>query len=73
MKMKTLIERIKAGDSVTQFSLIPGRVFLDTNILQYLQDFGEYIFEHYRVIRVPLTVPAQQTTSAVCLGRKQTD
>jgi hypothetical protein len=46
--MKTLIEQIKTTDSYAQFNLIPGRIFLDTNALQYLQDFGEYIFEHYR-------------------------
>ena len=27
---------------------MPGRIFLDTNVLQYLQDFGEYIFDNYR-------------------------
>lgn len=26
----------------------PGRIHLDTNVLQYLQNFGGYIFEHYR-------------------------
>ena len=55
--MKTLIEQIKEQDGFAQFNLIPvcvprtgrpGRIFLDTNALQYLQDFGEYIFEHYR-------------------------
>jgi len=46
--MKTLIEQIKAWDSFTQFKSIPGRILLDTNVLQYLKDFGEYIFEHYR-------------------------
>jgi hypothetical protein len=46
--MKTLIEQIKTKDSYAQFNLIPGRIFLDTNALQYLQDFGEYVFEHYR-------------------------
>ena len=46
--MKTLIEQIKAWDSFTRFNSIPGRIFLDTNVLQYLQDFGEYIFDHYR-------------------------
>jgi hypothetical protein len=46
--MQTLIEQIKTKDSYTQFNLIQGRIFLDTNALQYLQDFGEYIFEHYR-------------------------
>ena len=55
--MKTLIEQVKTKDSYAQFNLIhvcvprtgrPGRIFLDTNALQYLQNFGEYIFEHYR-------------------------
>lgn len=55
--MKTLIEQIKEQDGFAQFNLIPvcvprtgrpGRIFLDTNALQYLQDFGEYIFEYYR-------------------------
>lgn len=46
--MKILIEQIKERDGFAQFNLIPGRIFLDTNALQYLQDFGEYIFEHYR-------------------------
>ena len=46
--MKTLIEQIKTQDSYAQFNLIPDRIFLDTNVLQYLQDYGEYIFEHYR-------------------------
>ncbi|MCH9029682.1 MAG: hypothetical protein IH819_08750 [Bacteroidetes bacterium] len=46
--MKTLIEQMKTQDSFAQFNSIPGRIFLDTNVLQYLQDFGEYIFKHYR-------------------------
>jgi len=46
--VKTLIEQIKAQESDAQFNIIPGRIFLDTNVLQYLQDFGEYMFEHYR-------------------------
>ncbi len=46
--MKTLIEQITAQDSFMQFNSIPGRIFLDTNVLQYLQDFGEYIFDNYR-------------------------
>ena len=46
--MKTLIEQIKARDSFRQFNSILGRIYLDTNVLQYLQDFGEYIFEHFR-------------------------
>ena len=46
--MKTLIEQIKARNSFAQFNSIAGRIFLDTNVLQYLQDFGEYIFENYR-------------------------
>lgn len=47
-KMKTLIEQMKTQDSFAQFNSNPGRIFLDTNVLQYLQDFGEYIFKHYR-------------------------
>lgn len=46
--MITLLEQIKAQDSFSRFNSIPGRIFLDTNVLQYLQDFGEYIFENYR-------------------------
>jgi hypothetical protein len=55
--MQTLIEQIKTQDSYAQFNLIPvcvprtgrpGRIFLDTNALQHLQVFGEYIFDHYR-------------------------
>jgi len=46
--MKTLIEQIKAQESDAQFNIIPGRIFLDTNFLSYLQDFGEYFFENYR-------------------------
>lgn len=30
------------------YELLPRRIFLDTNILQYLQDFGEFIFDHYQ-------------------------
>ncbi len=46
--MITLIDQIKAMDSSSQFNSFPRRIFLDTNVLQYLQDFGEYFFEHYR-------------------------
>ncbi len=45
---KTFIEFLQAQDRITQFNLIPGRIFLDTNVLQYLLDFGEYIFDNYR-------------------------
>ncbi|MCH7722670.1 MAG: hypothetical protein IIC76_04910 [Bacteroidetes bacterium] len=45
--MKTLIEQMKTQDSFAQFNSNPGRIFLDTNVLQYLYDFCEYIFEHY--------------------------
>ena len=45
--MKTLVEQIQSQDALNRFHLIPGRIFLDTNILQYLQDFGEYIFDDY--------------------------
>lgn len=30
------------------FESLPRRIFIDTNILQYLQDFGEFIFDHYQ-------------------------
>ena len=30
------------------YGSFPRRIFLDTNILQYLQDFGEFIFDHYQ-------------------------
>ncbi len=30
------------------YESLPSRIFLDTNILQYLQDFGEFIFDHYQ-------------------------
>jgi len=46
--MKTLIEQIKAPGSYDHFNSLPGRIFLDTNVLQYLQDLGECIFEHYQ-------------------------
>ena len=46
--MKTLVEQIQSQDALNRFHLIPGRIFLDTNVLQYLQDFGEYIFDNYR-------------------------
>jgi len=45
--MKTLIDQIKAMESVAQFNIIPGRIFLDTNALQYLQDFSKNIIENY--------------------------
>jgi len=46
--MKNLIERIKSLKGYSRFNSIPSRIFLDTNVLQYLQDFGEYIFDNYR-------------------------
>ena len=46
--MKRLVEEIQSQDALTRFRLIPGRIFLDTNVLQYVQDFGEYIFDNYR-------------------------
>ena len=48
VRMKTLSEHIKSQENYAQFNSIPGRIFLDTNVLHYLQVFGEYIFEHYR-------------------------
>jgi hypothetical protein len=46
--MRTLVEQIQSQDALSRFHLIPGRIFLDTNVLQYLQDLGEYIFDNYR-------------------------
>lgn len=46
--MKTnLIDEYASFDTIKQFESLPGRIFLDTNVLQYLQDFGEYIFDNY--------------------------
>lgn len=42
-----LIDEYASYDTIKQFENLPGRVFLDTNVLQYLQDFGEYIFDNY--------------------------
>jgi hypothetical protein len=33
---------------MAELQLIPKRIFIDTNTLQYLQDFGEFIFDHYQ-------------------------
>jgi hypothetical protein len=46
--MGRLVKYLQYLDDLTRFNLIPGRIFLDTNVLQYVQDFGEYIFEHCR-------------------------
>jgi len=32
----------------SDFESLPRRIFLDTNVLQYLNDFGEFIFDHYQ-------------------------
>ena len=37
-----------AQDAVTRFNQIPGRIFFDTNVLQYVLSFGEYIFDNYK-------------------------
>jgi len=42
-----LIDEYASYDIIKQFDSLSGRVFLDTNVLQYLQDFGEYIFDNY--------------------------
>jgi len=46
--MKALVEHMEARDSFAQFSSIPGSILLGANILQYLQDSGECICEHYQ-------------------------
>lgn len=42
-----LLDEYSNYDPVKRFNSLHRRVFLDTNVLQYLQDFGEYIFESY--------------------------
>lgn len=32
----------------SDFESLPRRIFLDTNVLQYLDDFGEFIFDHHQ-------------------------
>jgi hypothetical protein len=46
--MKTLIDVIDGFNVYGRYVNIPHRIFLDTNVLQYLMDFGTYIFEHER-------------------------
>lgn len=41
-------DKHNAQDAKTRFDQIPGRIFLDTCALQYIQDFGEYIFDNYQ-------------------------
>jgi len=43
-----LAGKFRSKDFFQQYNELPGRIFIDSNVLQYLQDFGEYIFEHYR-------------------------
>ncbi len=31
-----------------EYESLPQRIFLDTNVLQYLENFGEFIFNHYQ-------------------------
>lgn len=45
---QTLIQAFNSQNLSERFRNLPRRVFLDTNVLQYLQDFGEFIFDHYR-------------------------
>lgn len=42
-----LIDEYASYDTIRQLESLPGRVFLDTNVLQYLQDFDAYIFDNY--------------------------
>jgi len=48
MISKKLSEAYNNGDPFTRFQNLPKRIFLDSNVLQYLNDFGKYIFDHYR-------------------------
>jgi len=40
-------QKYNAQDPIDRYAKLPVRIFLDTNIVQYMSDFGEYIFENY--------------------------
>lgn len=62
MKPK-FIDNFNSQNVVSRFENLPQRIFLDTNALQYLQDFGKYIFENYRESRECFTSPKGKTIS----------
>ena len=43
-----MLQSTKSISNEPGYESLPRRIFLDTNILQYLQDFGEFIFDHYQ-------------------------
>jgi hypothetical protein len=45
--MKRLSETYNAKSFPERYDTLPGRIMLDTNVVQYLLDFGEFIFEGY--------------------------
>ncbi len=56
-------DKFNTQNVVSRFKNLPQRIFLDTNVLQYLQDFGEYIFENYRENRECFTSPKGKNIS----------
>jgi hypothetical protein len=42
-----LVDKLNDIPSFERFNNLPIRIFLDTNIVQYLCDFGEFIFENH--------------------------
>ena len=47
--MKTkFADDFNSKDPWHRYQNLPGRIFLDSNVLQYLQDFSEYVFDNYR-------------------------
>lgn len=45
---KSSTETLKAQNTTKRLEDVPWRIFLDTNVLQYIQDFGEFVFDHCR-------------------------
>lgn len=43
----SLAERYNSMSFMERFDQLPQRLFLDTNIIQYFTDFGEFIFDNY--------------------------
>lgn len=41
-----LVADYKKQPVVTRFEKLPRRIFLDTNVVQYINDFGRFIFEN---------------------------
>lgn len=43
-----LLEYKTVNMAKSEYKQLPRRIFLDTNVLQYLENFGEFIFDHYQ-------------------------